>query len=68
MPAVPLSAITDLKKGLEDGFVAFDVEGYNIGDILSEYISKYIYNFLVRIISMENVKLYLFTTHSKFFV
>ena len=42
MPAVPLSAITDLKKGLEDGFVAFDVEGYNIGDILSEYISKYL--------------------------
>ena len=47
MPAVPLSAITDLKKGLEDGFVAFDVEGYNIGDILSEYMFQNIYNFLV---------------------
>ena len=47
MPAVPLSAITDLKKGLEDGFVAFDVEGYNIGDILSEYFSKYLYFFSI---------------------
>ena len=68
MPAVPLSAITDLKKGLEDGFVAFDVEGYNIGDILSEYICFKIFIIFSIIISMENVTRYLFTTHSKFFV
>jgi hypothetical protein len=41
VPAVPLSAILDLRHCLLDGIVAFDIQGYNIVDILGKtsYIS-----------------------------
>ena len=34
VPAVPLSAILDVKQYLSEGIVAFDVQGYGIVDIL----------------------------------
>lgn len=34
VPAVPLSAILDIKQYLQEGIVAFDVKGFGIVDIL----------------------------------
>ena len=39
VPAIPLSAISDVKDCLRDGIVAFDVAGYNINDILGKKLN-----------------------------
>lgn len=36
VPAIPLAAIMDVKDCLDSGIVAFDVQGYNIVDILGK--------------------------------
>ena len=41
VPAIPLSAISDVKDCLRDGIVAFDVAGYNINDILGKKLNLF---------------------------
>ena len=40
VPSVPLAAITDVKQGLTEGIVAFDVKGYKVVDILGKSNKK----------------------------
>ena len=42
VPAIPLSAISDVKDCLRDGIVAFDVAGYNINDILGKKLNFFL--------------------------